>query len=84
MRDMLKLWNAGNYDSEEIDPVKYEAFLEFAIKDGKMSFEAKVYYLIMGCTTKNPKTGQTLISKEAMKTFRTGGVFSTYSANDLF
>jgi len=75
MRDMLKLWSAGNYDSEEVDPVKYEAFSEFAIKDGKMSLEAKVYYLIMGCTVRNPKTGQTLLSKEAMKRFGQGEFF---------
>jgi hypothetical protein len=75
LREMLKLWNSGNDDLEDIDPVQYEAYLEFAIKDGKMGLKDKIYYLIMGVTTKNPKNGKTLLSKETFKRFGQGEFF---------
>ncbi len=75
LKEMLKLWNAGSDNTEDVDPVKFEAFLEMAIKNGKMGLEDKIYYLIMGVTTKNPKNGKTLLSKETFKRFAQGEYF---------
>jgi hypothetical protein len=63
---MLQKWSSGAVETDEINSAKYEAFIKFAIEQGKLSFEDKFYYLIMGFTTRN-KYGEPLISQAAIK-----------------
>ena len=65
---ILKMWESNNLSSDEVDPVKYEAFIKLAVEQGKMSIEDKFFFIIMGVTTKN-KFGQPLISQDAFQRF---------------
>ena len=67
---MLKTFQSGKegVGQNPVDPVKYEAFLELAVVQGKMSMADRLYYLIMGATTKNAH-GQTLLSKQTLVRF---------------
>ena len=67
---MLKTFKSGKESQGEnpVDPVKYEAFLEMAVVQGKMSMTDRLYYLIMGATTENAD-GQTLLSKQTLLRF---------------
>ncbi|MDH3324375.1 MAG: hypothetical protein OEL89_01940, partial [Candidatus Peregrinibacteria bacterium] len=82
LRGMLRDWKMG-VNLGNIDPTRYEAYISFAIKDGKMTIEDKFYYLIMGVTTKN-SSGKSLLSMEAFSRFSDGGYFSLMPQMDFF
>ena len=66
LSDMLKRWNRG--ETEGIDPARFEAFLFQAFKDGKLNGieDQRWYFLIMAVATKNPRTGQALLSRDVL------------------
>jgi len=66
---MLQKW--ANGDSKDVYPDKYEAFLHFAFEMGKINGQPdpRWYYLIIGATLKNPKTGKTLLSRDVFSRF---------------
>ncbi len=63
---MLQKWSRG--ESAGVDPAQYEHFLFAAFRDGKMNGQPdqRWYFLIMGIATRNPRTGQSLLSKDAL------------------
>ncbi len=62
--NMLQNWKRGKMD--QVAPSKYEAFIYMAFENGRMNGQPdpRWYYLIMGLTVKNPKTGQAIISRD--------------------
>ncbi|MFA6435863.1 MAG: hypothetical protein WCW30_01875, partial [Candidatus Gracilibacteria bacterium] len=60
---LLREWKAGHY----VSPHEYEELIDFAIKYGKMTAEAKLFFLMEGLTAKCPKgpmQGMTLLEME--------------------
>ncbi len=57
---LLKMWMDGEY----VNPQDYEAMIDGAIKFGKMTAEAKMFYIIAGCVARqgNRPDGETLLS----------------------
>ncbi len=47
-------------NGEHVNPCQYEEYLDFAMKAGKMAFEDKMFFLIMGVGATNPH-GETLL-----------------------
>ncbi len=68
--DMLARWKRG--EDTEVNPARYEAFLRQAFEIGKMNGQPdkRWYYLIMGLTIKNPRTGQTILSRSTLSRFQ--------------
>ncbi len=66
MAGMLQRWSQG--EVEDVDPARYEHFLFASFRDGKMNGQPdqRWYFLIMGISTRNPRTGQALLSKDVM------------------
>ncbi|MCF7830456.1 hypothetical protein K9M41_00450 [Candidatus Gracilibacteria bacterium] len=64
MADMLKRWSQG--ETEKIDPAKFEGFLFESFRLGKMNglTDQRFYFMIMGVATINPRTGQSLLSRD--------------------
>ncbi len=58
MKRLLLEWKEkGNY----VNPHEYEELIDFGLKYGKMSAEDKMFYLIMGIISENPKGYGTLL-----------------------
>ncbi|MCF7905875.1 hypothetical protein K9L63_01650 [Candidatus Gracilibacteria bacterium] len=74
MATMLQRWSRGEVDMQDkskaatIDPAKYEAFLSFALRDGKMNGQPdqRIYFLVMGIATVNPRNNRPLLSRAAV------------------
>ncbi|MDX9971227.1 MAG: hypothetical protein RBS56_04980 [Candidatus Gracilibacteria bacterium] len=49
-----------------VDPHEYEAMLLYALENGKGSIEERLYYLIMGLTLKDKKSGATVLTLERL------------------
>jgi hypothetical protein len=57
---LLKEWKAGKY----VNPEEYEGLIDFAISNGKMSMEQKLFFIIEGVTSvapSGPAAGLTLL-----------------------
>ena len=63
---MLQKWSRG--ESKGVDPAQYEHFIFASFRDGKMNGQPdqRWYFLIMGIATRNPRTGQSLLPKDAL------------------
>ena len=68
--DMLDAWSRGEPD-ENVSSAKYEGFLFKLFEDAKMNGtpDKRWFYLIMGISLKNPKTGGTLLSRSILDRF---------------
>jgi DNA repair exonuclease SbcCD ATPase subunit len=66
MAGMLQRWSQGEVD--DVDPARYEHFLFASFRDGKMNGQPdqRWYFLLMGVATRNPRTGQALISEDVL------------------
>lgn len=62
IKSLLLKWRSGEY----VNPHEYEELIDFAIKYGKMSAEDKMFYMIMGVVTKNPRFDETLLHMDRL------------------
>jgi hypothetical protein len=62
LHEMLTNHKAGEY----VTPARYEAFIRYIIENGKAGAEDKIFYIIAGFVTKNPKTGTYLLSRKRL------------------
>lgn len=89
MRIRMQELMAKHLKGEFVDPAQYEAYLEFAIAAGKLSFADKVYFLIMGIGAEGPENGEfpgrTLLDTSAVgRLAATGGILGKYPIIEYF
>lgn len=89
MRTRMQELMAKHLRGEFVDPAQYEAYLEFAIDAGKLSFSDKVYFLIMGIGAAGPPGGEfpgrTLLDTSAVgRLAATGGILGKYPIIEYF
>lgn len=70
---MLQRWARG--ETDDIDPARYAMFIRESFRLGKMNGQPdqRFYFIVQGITLRNPKTGQTILSRDFLQ--RMGGEF---------
>lgn len=64
MANMLQKWSRG--ETDDVDPARYAMFIRESFRLGKMNGQPdqRIYFMIMGVTTRNPRTGQSILSRD--------------------
>ncbi|MBD3328832.1 hypothetical protein GF340_06065 [Candidatus Peregrinibacteria bacterium] len=72
MKGML----ADHMNGEYVSPARFEGYLHFVIEQGKLSFEDKLYFLMMAmgatCQVPGPRYGRTILTFDRMNEMEAG------------